>query len=292
MKIAIFGKQFNDNFNTIVYSLLLKLSTNKIDLFIHRSFFEYLVNQKKFSFECSGFYDNCENLPGDIDFLISIGGDGTFLEAITYIRDTGIPIIGINSGRLGFLANIAGSDVDKSIDDLLSKNFTIDERCILQLKSSQPLFPDFPFALNECTIQKNGPSLISIHVYSDGVFLNSYWTDGLIIATPTGSTAYSLSVGGPIVTPQSHAFIISPIAPHNLTVRPLIIPDLSSLTLNVEGRSNSFLVTLDSRSVICELKTEITLSKASFPVRMIKLPKIDFYTTLRNKLMWGVDKRN
>lgn len=292
MKIAIFGKQFNDNFNTIVYSLLLKLSTNKIDLFIHRSFFEYLVNQKKFSFEFSGFYDNCENLPGDIDFLISIGGDGTFLEAITYIRDTGIPIIGINSGRLGFLANIAGSEVDKSIDDLLSKNYTIDERCILELSSSQPLFPDFPFALNECTIQKNGSSLITIHVYSDGVFLNSYWTDGLIVATPTGSTAYSLSVGGPIVTPQSHAFIISPIAPHNLTVRPLIIPDLSSLTLIVEGRTNSFFVTLDSRSVICELKTEITLSKASFPVRMIKLPQIDFYTTLRNKLMWGVDKRN
>ncbi len=292
MKIAIFGKQFNDNFNTIVYSLLLKLSTNKIDLFIHRSFYEYLVNQKKFSFEFSGFYDNCENLPADIDFLISIGGDGTFLEAITYIRDTCIPIIGINSGRLGFLANIAGSEVDKSIDDLLSKNYTIDERCILELNSSQPLFPDFPFALNECTIQKNGPSLITIHVYSDGVFLNSYWTDGLIIATPTGSTAYSLSVGGPIVTPQSHAFIISPIAPHNLTVRPLIIPDLSSLTITVEGRTNSFLVTLDSRSVICELQTEITLSKASFPVRMIKLPKIDFYTTLRNKLMWGVDKRN
>jgi len=292
MKIAIFGKQFNDNFNTIVYSLLSKLSARKIELFIHRNFFEYLINEKKFSFEFSGFYNNCENLPGDIDFLISIGGDGTFLEAITYIRDSRIPIVGINSGRLGFLANIAGSEVDESIDDLLSKNFTIDERCILELNSSQILFPDFPFALNECTIQKNGPSLITIQVFSDGVYLNSYWTDGLIIATPTGSTAYSLSAGGPIVTPQSHAFIITPIAPHNLNVRPLIIPDSSNLTLSVEGRTSSFLVTLDSRSVISELKTEINLSKSSFPVRMIKLPKIDFYTTLRNKLMWGVDKRN
>jgi NAD+ kinase len=271
---------------------MTKLSNRNIELFIHRSFFEYMVQQKEFRFDYSGFFDSCENMPSDIEFLLSIGGDGTFLEAITFIRDSRIPIVGINSGRLGFLANIAGCEVDKALDDLLSNNYTIEERSVLQLTSSQSLFSDFPFAFNECTIQKIGSSLITIHVYSDGVFLNSYWTDGLIIATPTGSTAYSLSVGGPIVTPQSHAFIISPIAPHNLNVRPLIIPDSSNLTLTVEGRTNSFLVTLDSRSVMSDVKTEITLSKGSFPVRMIKLPMIDFYTTLRNKLMWGVDKRN
>jgi NAD+ kinase len=292
MKIAIFGKQFNDDFDSIVFNLLTKLSNRSIELYIHRSFFEYVVQQKKFRFDYSGFFDSCENLPSDIEFLLSIGGDGTFLEAITFIRDSGIPIVGINSGRLGFLANIAGGEVDKALDDLLSKNYAIEERSVLQLTSSQSHFSDFPFAFNECTIQKIGSSLITIHVYSDGVFLNSYWTDGLIIATPTGSTAYSLSVGGPIVTPQSHAFIISPIAPHNLNVRPLIIPDSSNLTLTVEGRTNSFLVTLDSRSVMSDVKTEITLSKGAFPVRMIKLPMIDFYTTLRNKLMWGVDKRN
>ena len=292
MKIAIFGKQFNDNYDSIVYNLLTKLSNCNIELFIHRSFFEYLVHQKNFRFDFNGFYNTCENMPSDIEFLLSIGGDGTFLEAITFIRDSGIPIVGINSGRLGFLANIAGSEVDKALDDLLSKNYTIEERSVLQLTSSESLFSDFPFAFNECTIQKIGSSLITIHVYIDGVFLNSYWTDGLIISTPTGSTAYSLSVGGPIVTPQSRNFIISPIAPHNLNVRPLIIPDSSNLTLTVEGRTDSFLVTLDSRSVTSNVNTEITLSKGSFPVRMIKLPTIDFYTTLRNKLMWGVDKRN
>ncbi len=292
MKIAIFGKQYNDNFNEIVRSLISKLIEKGVELYVHRSFFEYLVNQKNINYQFQGFYDSYENIPANIDFLICIGGDGTFLEAITYIRDAEIPIVGINSGRLGFLANIAGSEVDKSLDELLTKNYTLDNRCILKLTSTEPLFPDFPYALNECTIQKIGSSLITIKVFIDGVFLNSYWTDGLIISTPTGSTAYSLSVGGPIVTPQSHTFIITPIAPHNLNVRPLIIPDSSRLTFEVEGRSNSFLVTLDSRSVISDLNTQITISRSSFPVRMIKLPQIDFYTTLRNKLMWGVDKRN
>jgi NAD+ kinase len=292
MKIAIFGKQFSDHFNDVVYSLLTKLTERKAELYIHRNFCEYMVTEKQFSFEYKGFYDNSENLPKDVRCLICIGGDGTFLEAITHIRDSGIPIVGINSGRLGFLTNIAGSEMEKSLDDLLSDHYSIDERSVLQLTSPQTHFSEFPFALNECTIQKNGPSLMTIHVYCDDVFLNSYWTDGLIIATPTGSTAYSLSVGGPIVTPHSRVFIISPIAPHNLNVRPLIIPDTSILTLTVEGRSNTFLTTLDSRSAISDLKTEITLSKAPFSVRMIRRPCIDFYTTLRNKLMWGADKRN
>ena len=173
---------------------------------------------------------------------MSIGGDGTFLDAITYIRGTGIPLVGFNSGRLGFLANISANDAPNTLDRLLQGDYSTEDRSVLQFASKQTLFPDFPHAFNECTIQKTGSSLITIHVTIDDEYLTSYWADGLIIATPTGSTAYSLSVGGPIVTPQSQNFIISPIAGHNLNVRPLVIPDTARLKLTVEGRIDEFLV--------------------------------------------------
>jgi NAD+ kinase len=292
MKIALFGRNFNENFNTVIYNLLTKLFDKNIEVFIYKPFHQFLHDQKKFAFTFSGSYDQYENLPKDVDLLISIGGDGTFLEAITLIRDSGIPIIGINSGRLGFLANIAGNEADSAIDYLISGKYCLEERALLQVISEQDVFSDFPFALNECTIQKSGSSLTTIHVTINGEYLTSYWADGLIISTPTGSTAYSLSVGGPIVTPESGNFIITPIAAHNLNVRPLIIPDSASLSLTVEGRTNTFMATLDSRSMKCDIINKINISKASFPVRMIKLPHINFYTTLRNKLMWGADKRN
>jgi NAD+ kinase len=292
MKIAIFGRNFDDNFNTIIYNLLTKLLDNEVQLFIYKPFYVFLHDHKKFAFKFSGFFDQHENLPGDIDFVISIGGDGTFLEAITLIRDAAIPLVGINSGRLGFLANIAGNESEQAIELLLARNYTIEERSLLKFSADHPLFGDFPFALNECTIQKTGSSLTTIHVTVNGEFLTSYWADGLIISTPTGSTAYSLSVGGPIVTPQSNIFIITPIAAHNLNVRPLVLPDNAVLSLSVEGRTNTFLASLDSRSVQCDIENKIILLKAPFTVRMIKLPHIGFYTTLRNKLMWGADKRN
>ena len=251
-----------------------------------------MTEEKKFNFSFSGFFDHHSNIPKDIEFLICIGGDGTFLEAITYIRDSSIPLVGINSGRLGFLANIAGCEADQIIDYLVSTEYSIEDRALLEFSSEQQVFSDFPFALNECTIQKAGSSLSTIHVTINGEYLTSYWADGLIISTPTGSTAYSLSVGGPIVTPQCTNFIITPIAAHNLNVRPLVIPDTARLSLSVEGRTDNFLATLDSRSTKCNINNKINISKAPFTIRMIKLPQINFYSTLRNKLMWGADKRN
>jgi NAD+ kinase len=292
MTIALFGNKFNENFNAVIHSMLEKLFKNNHKVFIYTPLYEFIKAQQIFQFEFSGFFGSSENLPKNIDFMISIGGDGTFLEAITCIRDSGLPLVGINSGRLGFLANIASSEVDHAIENLITKNYSIEERRVLKLQSNNHIFNDFPFALNDFTVQRTGSSLISIHITIDGNFLNSYWTDGVIISTPTGSTAYSLSLGGPIVTPNSHNFIITPIGAHNLNVRPLVIPDSAQLKLKVEGRTYNLLATLDSRSVICPVDTEINITRASFCVRMIKLPQLDYYSTLRNKLMWGADKRN
>jgi NAD+ kinase len=293
MKIGLFGKNFNDNFDGVIYHLLKRISSEKgIEISIHRHFYDFLVSEKKYGFQFQNFFSNHLDLPKDLDFLISIGGDGTFLESVTLVRDTGIPIVGFNSGRLGFLANISSADIDKAIKELLGKEYKLEQRSLIGLNCQDCLFGDFSYALNEVTIQKTSSSLITIHTYINDVFLNSYWTDGLILATPTGSTAYSLSVGGPIVTPDSNNFIISPIAPHNLNVRPVIIPDSSILKLKVEGRTSNYNITLDSRSAIIEIGMEIIVSKSPFRINLIKLNSIDFYSTLRNKLMWGADKRN
>ena len=292
MKIGIFGKNFDDLFNDSVNNLFFRLFSNNIDIYIFKPFQDFLIEKKGYTYEFAGNFDNYFNLQRDIDFLISIGGDGTFLEAITLIRDTNIPIVGFNSGRLGFLANISCNEIEHAIDNLLNGTYNTEERSILAMNSSNVIFDDFSYALNEFTIQKNGPSLITIHVIINNEYLASYWADGLIIATPTGSTAYSMSVGGPIVAPQSQNFIITPIAAHNLNVRPLIIPDDSILKLSVEGRTKDYLVTLDTRSVSVDINTDILIRKATFSVKMIKLPRITFYSTLYNKLMWGADKRN
>lgn len=292
MKIAIFGKTFGENFNQIILNLILRLREHDATVFVYKPFYDYLSLEKGFDLKNDRTFNSNQDIPKDTDFLISIGGDGTFLETITIVHDSGIPIVGINAGRLGFLANISSNELDVAIDNLLQKNFTIEERSILKLSCTSPIFGDFPCALNECTIQKTSSSLVTMHVTINDEYLTSYWADGLIIATPTGSTAYSLSVGGPIVTPASQNFIITPIAAHNLNVRPLIIPDSAMLKLSVEGRTTHFLTTLDSRSEIIGIENEIIISKASFFIKMIKLPHLNFYLTLSNKLMWGADKRN
>lgn len=292
MKIGLFGNRFTESYDGVVYHLLKQLSSPGIEITVHRSFYNFLVNEKKYAFEFKNYFTTHLDLPSDLDFLISIGGDGTFLETVTLVRDSGIPIVGFNSGRLGFLANISSSDIDNAIYELLNQRYVLEERSLIGLNCQECLFGDFSYALNEVTIQKTSSSLITIHTYIDDVFLNSYWTDGLIISTPTGSTAYSLSVGGPIVTPDSQNFIISPIAPHNLNVRPIIIPDSSVLKLKVEGRTSNYNLTLDSRSAVIEIGMEITVSKSPFKINLIKLNSIDYFSTLRNKLMWGADKRN
>jgi NAD+ kinase len=292
MKIALFGRNFNDSFNDVISGLFKKFKDNSVAVWTFEPFFQYLLTEKHITCDVEGTYSKYSDLPQDLDLMISIGGDGTFLEAITIIRNSGIPIVGINSGRLGFLANISSVELSRAFDNLLHKKYSIEERSLVHLTSKETLFNDFPYALNEFTLQKTGSSLITIHVAINNEYMTSYWSDGLIISTPTGSTAYSLSLGGPIVTPDSRNFIITPIAAHNLNVRPLIIPDEATLKFTVSGRTDQFFATLDSRSATFKIDNEIIISKANFNVRIIKLPDIDFYTTLRNKLMWGADRRN
>jgi len=238
----------------------------------------------------SGSFESHQSLPRDLDIVISLGGDGTFLSSVNLIRDSGIPVVGINMGRLGFLANISPAELDASLDNLLRKSFTCDERALISLECDTPLFGDFQYALNEVTIQKKGTSLVTIHTWCNEELVTSYWADGLIISTPTGSSAYSMSVGGPIVDPRCQSFILSPIAPHNLNVRPLVLPDHAVLRLQAESRYSEFYVTADSHSHVCRNGIEIKLRKAPFTFRVVNAAS--FFSTLRNKLMWGADIRN
>lgn len=230
---------------------------------------------------------------GKFDCMITLGGDGTILRAITLIQETGIPILGVNLGRLGFLASVEKGIIEQAISDLIKGKFNVINRAMLYLKCNNPVFSAFPYALNDFTVNKRDTSsMITIHAYVDGVLLNSYWADGLIISTPTGSTGYSLSCGGPIVFPDSSNFVITPVAPHNLNVRPTVISDNHHIRLEVEGRSDSFMCTLDSRYETITSKHIIEISKAPFPIRFIQLHDQSFMKTLADKLYWGHDKRN
>jgi NAD+ kinase len=293
MKIAIFGKQISPEFQPYIIELFEKLKEHKVDVYIYRPFLQYLEEHTDCSdFKCNLFNNACES-PDDIDFLISIGGDGTFLESMLYLKSSDIPVIGLNSGRLGYLANIGCDEISKAIDALLNKEYEIEERSLLRIEGKIPLFEGYSFALNEVTIQKSDPSLISIDTWINDEFINTYWTDGLIISTPTGSTAYSLSVGGPIIVPESKNFILAPIASHNLSVRPMVVPDDVNIKLVINSRSGSFLVTADNRTMILNMENnELLVRKTKFVLRMLKLPFNNYYKTLRNKLMWGMDKRN
>ncbi|TAJ13410.1 NAD kinase [Marinilabiliaceae bacterium JC017] len=292
MKVAIFGKRFGDVFFDSCVKLFRCLEENKVEIIIYRPFYDFLLQTVKIKPKIGGFFERPGEING-VDLVFSIGGDGTFLETVTFVQDTGIPIVGINSGRLGFLADISKEEIEGALMDILNKRFSIRELDLLSLHASDHLFGDLNFALNELAITKrDSSSMITIHTYLNDEFLNSYWADGLIIATPTGSTAYSLSVGGPIMHPDSHSFIITPIAPHNLTVRPMVVPNDVEITLKVEGRGGNFLAALDSRSEFFEEDLEIKVKRANFKINVIVRQHYSFYKTLRNKLMWGMDKRN
>ncbi len=294
MKIAIYGRNYNSSFQTNINELFGILESNNIEILLFEPFRDFILKHEKINFKNKiSLFNNPDDITSDIDFLISIGGDGTFLETIKYVKKHGVPIIGINSGRLGFLADIAKEELSSAIDKIIQKKYTIEERVVLGLETQNNLFGDNNFALNEFTIhRKDSASMITIHTYLNDEFLNSYWADGLIISTPTGSTAYSLSVGGPLILPNSKNFIITPIAPHNLTVRPLVIPDNNVVKLKVEGRINSFLASLDHHSETFDNSIELIVRRANFTVKIINLKNHSFLTTLRNKLMWGLDKRN
>lgn len=292
-EILIFGRPFSKDFRLNFRLLIKKLKTYSATIKIYKPFLEFLESNFDEDFEIDGYFSNSADLEGNERVMLSIGGDGTFLEAVTLVRDLPIPIAGINSGRLGFLADISQEEISKAVDSIFNDRYSIEERTLIQLKTSEPFFGDFNIALNELTVHKrDDSSMITIHAYLDGQLLNSYWADGLIVSTPTGSTAYSLSVGGPLLLQGSDSFILSPIAPHNLTVRPLVFPDHMSLSLKIDGRGGHIMVSLDSRSVVMESGFELEISKAPYQIRTLRLRDHYFYNTLRSKLMWGADKRN
>ncbi|NTW32749.1 MAG: NAD kinase [Bacteroidetes bacterium] len=293
MNIGLYGKSFTDDFGESIQQLISKLEKANCCIYVFEPFHNFINKKLNFNKKVVTFKDHSE-IRNKLDYLISIGGDGTLLSTISLIRDSNIPVVGINTGRLGFLASISKNDISNAIDDILDNRIILEKRSLLKLEYKNNLFGDMNYALNEITVKKKDTSsMITINVYVNDEFLNSYWADGLIIATPTGSTAYSLSCGGPIITPESENFIITPIASHNLTVRPIVIPDRYSLKLNVsDERNKKFLVNLDSRSQIIDNLTELKISKADFKFNMVRLENEMFFSTIRNKLMWGLDKRN
>ena len=292
MQVAIYGKLITKENIPYLKNLFTKLHKESIKYQIHGEFAEHLQSLD-IEIDHLGEFSSFEDIDKSSDFMISIGGDGTFLDTITYIRDSGMPVIGINAGTLGFLSNISKDEIDYAIDEIIAGNYTLDKRALLSMETETNLFGDLNVALNDLTIHKyDSSSMITIHVYLNDEFLNSYWSDGLIVSTPTGSTAYSLSCGGPIITPGSGNFIINPVAPHNLNVRPVVIPDDNVITIKVEGRSGKHLVSLDSKYATVSDSTTLTIKKADFHLNLLRLNNQNFLSTLRNKLSWGLDKRN
>lgn len=288
-RVAIFSKDSTKKTKDGVGNLVHELHARGISMLMHKRSEEFHVQTEA---PVEYFRDFAE-ISAKPDMIFSVGGDGTFLETIIKVKDYGIPIAGINTGRMGFLANIHANEIGASIDMLHKNEFEVIERCLLHLGQPEGLFEgNNSYALNEITIQKSDLSMITIHVYVNDVYLNTYWSDGLIISTATGSTAYNLSAGGPILTPEDESIIISPIAPHNLTIRPIVISGESRLRMVPEGRSCEYMATVDFRSKKVPFSKEIHISRAPGKIRTVMLRSRDFYSTLRNKLMWGADSRN
>jgi len=294
MKIAIYGQSCNEKTKSSIINLLSFLSNKTCTVHIENDFYNILDKELNLSRDYSNF-NTFKTLDTSYDVLISIGGDGTILRAVTYIKDLAIPIIGINTGRLGFLATIQKDNIESALADLFKGNYKISERSLLSIETipkDNKLFK-LNFALNEIAVsRKNTTSMITVETKLNDEYLTSYWADGLIVSTPTGSTGYSLSCGGPVITPSATNFVLTPIAPHNLNARPLVIPDSTEIKLKVSGREDNYLVSLDSRIATVDNNTTIVIKKASFNVKMIVLEKESFLDTLRRKLLWGEDRRN
>lgn len=292
MKVAVYGIEFQSSVIPYVEQLFKLLKERRVELWVYKRFDRFLSSSVTAG--AWHVFDNKDELPKDIDFMLSLGGDGTMLSAVSIIRNSEIPITGINLGRLGFLASINKNDIATALDRLIEGDYGIEKRTLLSVKAEgKNLFNGDSFALNDITVLKRRSSaMITTSVYLNGELLNAYWADGIIIATPTGSTAYSLSCGGPIILPDSNNFVITPISPHNLNVRPLVISDRDVLTLEIESRSNEFLLSCDSKTTDLHTDTELTVAKADFLVNLIRLKDENFLSTLRQKLLWGIDSRN
>jgi NAD+ kinase len=290
MIIAVHGKEFDDTLQDIVTQFFDLLGTHQFNIIVSESFKPYL-DRLNVSGELKT-YSNTQEL-SSADFMFTLGGDGTILGAVTHIGALEIPIIGINLGRLGFLATIGLNQIDYALTQILEGKYTIDKRVLLKLEDEGNLFKGAPFALNDFTIiKKDTSSMIVVQTFVDGEFLNAYWADGLIVATPTGSTGYSLSCGGPLVLPQSNNFIITPVSPHNLNVRPMVLGDQSVLSFRIDARVDNVLISLDSRSVTIPATTELTIKKEEFKACLVKFDGYHPFETLRQKLFWGQDARN
>ncbi|WP_128547648.1 NAD kinase [Larkinella soli] len=294
MKIAIHGRNFSDQVKPFIQSMFDELARGQFEIQLSEGYRSYL-DSSGISHHSRQTYSSYRDL-FDADFAFSLGGDGTLLEALTHVGPRLIPIVGINIGRVGFLTTISPEtpqSFSKLLQALNTGDFRVDERTLICLESDQDLFDGVPFGLNDVTITKTETSsMITVHTYVNGEFLNSYWADGLIISTATGSTGYSLSCGGPLLMPYNTSFIVTPISPHNLNVRPIVIPDSSHLSFEVESRSNTFLVSVDSRFRTVDVSTRLAVRKEKFPARLVKMSDDNFLNTLRSKLNWGWDIRN
>ena len=292
MKIAIYGQSADKISKNIFLELLTISKSENIKILIEKKYNSILLQKSKTS-HVHKLFSSYEDLDSTVDLMITIGGDGTLLRSISFVRDLGIPIIGINTGRLGFLATLNQELLNIELKKILKGEFNVEERSLLEVNIDNNDFSDFNFALNEVSVgRKNTTSMIEIKTTLNGEYLNTYWADGLIVSTPTGSTGYSLSCGGPIMTPSSQTFSITPIAPHNLNARPLVISDEIKIELSVEGREESHLLSLDSRINSLKNNVKIKIKKANYKIKLASFKNNSFYKTLRSKLLWGEDRRN
>ena len=292
MKIAIYSRVIDLDQQADVQHLFDELAKENVQPVIYEPFHAVLKSCIRFPGPVEVFTQS-DDLDESFDFLISLGGDGTLLDTVTLVNDKNIPVLGINFGRLGFLASIGREELQTAVKSLINRTYVIDKRSLIQLDASRSIFDSKTYALNEFAIHKTDTSpMIKIHTYLNGEFLNTYWSDGVIVATPTGSTGYSLSCNGPVVFPESGSFVITPVAPHNLNVRPIVVPDNNIISFEVEGRTDSFICALDARKEVVDKKIQLAVRRAAFTISLIRLNENNFLQTLRNKLSWGLDTRN
>lgn len=292
MKAAIYSRIMEDDQRKDVQLFFDELANQKIEPIIFQHFFEQIKDSINLPATTKTF-SLAEDLTEGIEFIISLGGDGTLLDTITLVRNKNISIMGINFGRLGFLASIGRDEVKIAVKAIAQRTYVVDKRTMIHLDASLPMFGNVPYALNEFSLHKRDvASMIKIHTYLNGEFLNTYWADGLIVATPTGSTGYSLSCNGPVVFPDSGSFVMTPVAPHNLNVRPIVVPDNNIISFEIESRSDQIICALDSRREIVSKNVQLAVKKEKFEINLVRLSENNFLQTLRNKLTWGLDKRN
>ena len=288
-KYALFGNTYQAKKSAHVLRLLSILDKYQAEVYIQKEFYQFLTKDLKMDIQVVGVFENDDF---HADMVLSMGGDGTFLKAASYVGNKNIPILGINTGRLGFLADVSPEEMEETFEDIYKKNYKIEDRSVLQAFSEGQSLKGYPCGLNEIAILKrDSSSMITIHTSINGAYLTTYQADGLVIATPTGSTAYSLSIGGPVIVPHSNTIAITPVAPHSLNIRPIVINDDWEITLDVESRSHNFLVAIDGRSETCREGTRLVIRKADYQIKVVKRPNHIFFHTLRDKMMWGADGR-